>query len=689
MTRLSVTRSGSHRCLIEVGAAEQTPHQEAVGAASMFWGALRRVWDPSCGVSLLVGVDGPAVRVAFDVAGDDEARVHRYAETIRSLAHHTMCSITWRSATQSALTQPSTLVAAFLQDPRREPVVSRLPIGLACLTETPGPWLLRLDLVAPLDRPGPSSDPSLADVSSAEPAEALVSVALYGQPGPAGDAAAALLATDLAGPVSLMPQWAGEPRPIELPAAGLHHLLAIPGRLSALMPDSDAESVRPLAELVRTLPTPHVLLLGTTGSGKSTALVHLGADALEHGDVVLAVDTHDGLMLQHLAAQARAVGRPVLFLDFAASGGPVLDVTEVPPGVGVALWVENLWSLIRCDLWQTMPDDYFGPVGEKAVRTLLALAVRAEWFGLADVSRLLDPSESGYRNRVLFTAGDVEVARSVEREIMPMIKAGDNAALFVAGKFAPFSSGVFREVTSGDGPRAPLEMALERGVSILVHAPASRLGDVPARTLIAAILRRVWLHLTNRGGGPRVTVLLDEWQRYAAGSAITMLTESRKYGVRLVLANQVLTQLSTDLRNTVLGNTGAIACYRLSPMDAHALDGTFPSVSVMRLQTLPRHTIALTRFEDDQVLPGPAPVEAMEPPEPVSRQLHVLGLEDPQARQALLARLAVAIRAAAAPPARAPDAEPSQGTADARSQSSTRSDARDGSAKRKSGTRKS
>jgi hypothetical protein len=32
----------------------------------MFWGALRRVWDPSCGVALLNGVDGCSARVGFE-----------------------------------------------------------------------------------------------------------------------------------------------------------------------------------------------------------------------------------------------------------------------------------------------------------------------------------------------------------------------------------------------------------------------------------------------------------------------------------------------------------------------------------------------------------------------------------------------------------------------------------------------
>jgi hypothetical protein len=308
------------------------------------------------------------------------------------------------------------------------------------------------------------------------------------------------------------------------------------------------------------------------------------------------------------------------------------------------LWVENLWSLIRRDLWGSMPDEFFGPVGEKAIRALIGLAVANPEFGFADVSRLLDPDEQGYRARILAPV-DAELCRIIERQVMPMIKGGDNAALFVTGKFAPFDSPQFRAATSGDGPRIPLEEALAGGISVLGHAPAAQLGDVPARTLISGALRRAWAHLTIRDGGPRLNLILDEWQRYASDAASTMLAESRKYGARLLLANQVLTQLDPALRNTVLGNTGAVACYRMSPADAATMDGLFPSITTHRLQTLPRHTLAVTTFESDQVVAGPAPHDKLHPGAPFARQLIDLGLCPEPGREPMLARLAGALGA--------------------------------------------
>lgn len=449
-----------------------------------------------------------------------------------------------------------------------------------------------------------------------------------------------MLSADLAGPVSLTPRWGLAPTPIELPGSALCHLLALPARMAGLLPSSDARNGRSLAKAVAGLAAPHMLFLGATGLGKSTSLVHLGGNAMADGEVVVAVDTHDGEMLERLAASAHQDGRPVLHVVFGTSGGPVVDITEPPQGISAELWIEHMWSLIRYDVWGTMPDDYFGPVGEKAIRGLLRLSVISREFGLADTSRLIDPEEVAYREGVLRRAADRDVTRVITREIMPMIKGGDNASLFVAGKFAPFDSAMFREATAGSGPRVPLESALERGVSVLVHAPASTLGDIPARTLIAAVLRRVWVHLTSRDGGPRINIILDEWQRYASGVADTMLTESRKYGGRMILANQVLTQLSDGLRNTVLGNTGAIGCFRMSPQDAITMDGLFPAIRTYQLQTLPSHTIALTTFEHDEVVKGPAPFEQLLPAGPLSDQLVEMGLASDPLRRQLLGTIA-------------------------------------------------
>ncbi len=50
-----------------------------------------------------------------------------------------------------------------------------------------------------------------------------------------------------------------------------------------------------------------------------------------------------------------------------------------------------------------------------------------------------------------------------------------------------------------------------------------------------------------------------------------MLSESRKYGLALTLANQYLTQLAPEIQDAVLGNVGSLLAFRLSYQDAQIM----------------------------------------------------------------------------------------------------------------------
>ena len=105
-------------------------------------------------------------------------------------------------------------------------------------------------------------------------------------------------------------------------------------------------------------------------------------------------------------------------------------------------------------------------------------------------------------------------------------------------------------------------------------------------------------------------VVVDEWQLYPSTTIGAMLSQGRKYGLRMRLANQNLAQLSPALRDSVLGNSGSVVCFRVGPADAALLDGLFPTVPRHRLQTLPPHTFAVTFGDRDLVTAAPPPLES-------------------------------------------------------------------------------
>ena len=78
-----------------------------------------------------------------------------------------------------------------------------------------------------------------------------------------------------------------------------------------------------------------------------------------------------------------------------------------------------------------------------------------------------------------------------------------------------------------------------------------------------------------------------------------MLSELRKFGIGMVVANQYLDQLDTDIRNAVLGNIGTIISFRLSPKDAHYMAQEFaPKFDQSDIVNLPNFYLYLKLMID-------------------------------------------------------------------------------------------
>ena len=68
---------------------------------------------------------------------------------------------------------------------------------------------------------------------------------------------------------------------------------------------------------------------------------------------------------------------------------------------------------------------------------------------------------------------------------------------------------------------------------------------------------------------------VDEFQNFATDSFAVILSEARKYGLFLALANQYISQMPIEVKNAVFGNVGTIVTFRISPDDAPFLEKYF------------------------------------------------------------------------------------------------------------------
>lgn len=64
------------------------------------------------------------------------------------------------------------------------------------------------------------------------------------------------------------------------------------------------------------------------------------------------------------------------------------------------------------------------------------------------------------------------------------------------------------------------------------------------------------------------TLYVDEFQNFANTSFAFILSEARKYRLNLVLANQHLSQVPKELRESIFGNVGTVIVFRVGAIDA-------------------------------------------------------------------------------------------------------------------------
>jgi hypothetical protein len=68
---------------------------------------------------------------------------------------------------------------------------------------------------------------------------------------------------------------------------------------------------------------------------------------------------------------------------------------------------------------------------------------------------------------------------------------------------------------------------------------------------------------------------VDEFQNFATDSFATILSEARKYGLNLTVANQYISQMGETVRDAVFGNVGTMISFRVSADDAPILAKQF------------------------------------------------------------------------------------------------------------------
>jgi hypothetical protein len=124
-------------------------------------------------------------------------------------------------------------------------------------------------------------------------------------------------------------------------------------------------------------------------------------------------------------------------------------------------------------------------------------------------------------------------------------------------------------------PTFTFREVLDRQLVLLVNLSKGLIGDGPSALLgafIVAHMQKAALSRADTSKRENFIMYLDEFASYSATPALQdVLSESRKYGLSLVLAHQYLDQLPAAMLSAVMNTVGTIACFRVGYHDAARL----------------------------------------------------------------------------------------------------------------------
>lgn len=306
----------------------------------------------------------------------------------------------------------------------------------------------------------------------------------------------------------------------------------------------------------------HAVVFGASGSGKTTYLARRAASHAERRGAVVVIDLH-GDLAPAVAARLSAATRARTL---------AIDATDRPtPGVAVLAvgddHAERAAAHLVAGLKRLSPDGtelYWGFRLERIFDTLVR-HVRDTGGSLLDLYGLL--TDADRRDAARLETRRPEVARFLD-ELGPVVKRTPDFLWSAATRLSKvvLVPALAELLAPADGG-LPVEELLEEGRSLLVRLPFSALGPEAAAFAGTLLLGRIYLGLAARregvAGGRTVLVVLDEVQGFAPRLVAELLTESRKFGLRVLVATQYPDRLAPETRAAVAGAPTEFVTFRV------------------------------------------------------------------------------------------------------------------------------
>lgn len=351
----------------------------------------------------------------------------------------------------------------------------------------------------------------------------------------------------------------------------------------------------------------HVYIIGQTGAGKSGMLELFALSDIFYDQGYCIIDPHGDFAINNLRFVPEKRIKDVIYFNPADTEYPVafnpLELSDPARKPNVTSEVIGVLKRMFGDSW--------GPRLEHILRyTLLALLDRPETT-LLDISRML--TDKDFRKETLDYCKDVTVLQFWKHEFGQWNEKQVNESIApVLNKVGAFTANpIIRNIIGQPKSSFDVRRIMDEGKILVVNLSKGLIGEDNAGILGAFLVTKVQLAAMSRSDIPDVAdrrpfyLYVDEFQNFATDSFAVILSEARKYGLNLTVANQYISQMTDSVRDAVFGNVGTTISFRVSADDAPLLVKQFePTFEAQDLLQMNNRNFVISMIINGEKVPA-------------------------------------------------------------------------------------
>lgn len=344
----------------------------------------------------------------------------------------------------------------------------------------------------------------------------------------------------------------------------------------------------------------HMYVVGGTGNGKTTMLKYQIVQDIQNGKGLAVIDPHGDLAEELLGYIPEERMKDVIYINPDDLARPVgINLLELPAGLSgddllreKDIVTESTVSVLRKIFSE---DDSGGHRIEYVLRNTIQTALTMEEANLFTIFRLLNDAKfrksvvNNLENEDLKIFWKNEIGKAGEMQKVKMA-AGITAKI---GRFL-FSASA-KKILEQNKSTIDFDRLMDEQKILICNFSKGLLGEDTSMLFGVTILAKMQLASLRRARQQQADrkpfyLYVDEFQNFATMSFVQMLSESRKYKLFLVMAEQSTQQQDEQrLVDIVLANVGTVVTFRTgSPADERILLPLFrPFIEENELSNIP------------------------------------------------------------------------------------------------------